>query len=370
MNNLREGFDFNVALENDINDNIDIFSNRVIYNSMIDGIKKIFKKYNKLKILNININIFVDNDLNTIIINVYKDKEVKLSISINNVNNKFIMDINETLSDITLGGLLGNNGKINICKDIINFSKDYLNFDKIEIGIIVQNDNIYKFNNLHTCTLNSNNLYFIKNIIKFADIVFKISNSMQSYNYNPIRNLNFFIDHAWKYMAYRDIRPNELKSIINYINKHYISPGAFIFMKYDEDINNLKDLNTLFSNGFDVIRFNDNDINYDKNDVNITESDIWLVCRNVIKNKTKKLNNLIELVTNLYNNTTNINKLYSRLALGIICLPNYSNTILSNITNYNKNITFNSDIFKAYYNKIHDDIVQHGPIYQTIRENI
>ena len=365
MFNLSEGFDFNVALENDINDTIDTLSNNLVYTSMISGIEKIFKKYN---FKNNNNNIFVDNDLNAIIINVQKDKEVRLSISISNVNDKFIMDINETLTDITLGGLLGNNGKINICKDIINYSKEQLKFDKIEIGIIIQNDNIYKFNNLNTCTLNSNDLYFIKNTIKFADIVFKISNNMQSYNYNPIINLNFIIDHAWKYMAYRDIKPDELKSIINYINEHYITSNAFIFLKQDEDINNLADLDKSFSNGFDVIRFNDNDINYDINKINIIESDIWLVCRTVIKNKTRKLNNLIEMVTNLYNNTTNITKLYSRLALGIICLPNYSNTILSNITNYNKNITFNSDIFKAYYNKIHDDIVQHGLIYQTIRK--
>jgi len=87
MFNLSEGFDFNVALENDT---IDTLSNNLVYTSMISGIEKIFKKYN------------------------FK----------NNNNNIFVMDINETLTDITLGGLLGNNGKINICKDIINYSKE------------------------------------------------------------------------------------------------------------------------------------------------------------------------------------------------------------------------------------------------------
>lgn len=47
------------------------------------------------------------------------------------------------------------------------------------------------------------------------------------------------------------------------------------------------------------------------------------------------------------------------------CSNNVINAIL-----FNTQIKVDLDIFKAYYNKIIDDIIQHGPIYQIMKNTI
>lgn len=364
MDNILKGFDFNDALENDINDNIGSLSKQNMYNFQIDEIKQIFKKYGFK-------NIIIDIVTNIISIKIYYRNNIIICINNNIVNNKLIIDIDQTMSYIRPQFFSGDN-KINICKELIDCNKRYFVFDKIEIGIyfIQFNEHISKFNNLPTYTLYEDDLYFINSFIKIGcDVVYKKQVPLGSNKFCPLKNENIII--LYDYEEGKTISRSELKNVINYIDKHYMNQNTLMFMTHYRKyiIYTIDDFDNQFFNGFNLFKFNDKYIKYDKNNVKITDNDIQLVCKNVL-NKHGEESGFKKITSTLGNTPAGINKLYSRLALGFIFTNIMSDKINSDIITFNKNIKFDIDIFKAYYNKIHDDIVNHGIIYKAIKKYI
>lgn len=359
MVKLLEGFDFNDALENDINvadDNINQITQQIYINEILNIFKNyMFTKVIINKINNTNIIITANFKNETFCININNEDD-KLIICHKNYNNYFVTIVNNKVIPHRI---------INVCKDLIKCNKQFFISNKVEVELCIDfNTEISKFNNLFTYILNNNDLYFINEFIKIGcDVVYK--KYISTNNFQPLKNENIII-------LYEDnsIPLTELKNVINYIDEHYMAPDTFMFISYYniKQIYNIDDFDKYFFNGPNLIKFNDNYISYDKNNVKVNSTDIQLVCRNVIE-PVKKESGLKKIISKIGNNPEGIAKFYSRAVLSIIMLFNYNvNTFINNIIVYNKNIKFDPDIFKAYYNKIHDDIVQHGLIYQTIRK--
>lgn len=369
---LTEGFDFNSALQNDISDTIDNTYNQQINNNINYTIEDLIKKYKIIQKFNINIG------TNNISINYYCGKGNKGHISITNVKNKLILDFKQELDEddsIELSII----DKVSFLKNLIKYTKIYYISDKIEVCLYI-NYRQYKqeFNNLYTISFNIDNLYFIHEFIKDGiDVVYKdlnkpknklfpfLNNSKNKFSTLKNKNIHiYYIDNA------RDIKleHDELKNVLQYINEHYMSSKTFMFITYGYNYHdNIKDFNNYFFSHIDLnCKFNDNYISYDENEVKITETDVLLVCKHIItaNSVTKKESGLKKIISNV----SSIPKLYSRLVLGMLCLNIFQNydVLIDIMINANKYHDIKLDIFKAYYNKIIDNIIQHGFIYQTM----
>lgn len=366
MFKLLEGFDFNDALENnDIISDANVIYNQVSMSIYRDEIINIFKIYNYN-------NITIDTNIKNKISIEWYVKYMNYCIDITNIDDKLIIYINNYSEHSVkiVGDEIIPPKIINICKEIIKCTKYFFMTTKVEVVLCEDfNTDISKFNNLPTVTLGITELYFINEFIKLNyDVVFKLNESTK---YSIFKNKNIII----KYFPDNYIKQTELSKTIQYINEHYISPKTFMFLILNYDYNNIKDFNNYFFTHIDLIsRFNDNYIAYDKNNVNITKNDILFVYKNIINtsSRVKKEVGFKKIISKLNDTTNNsIAKFYSRLALGIMCMNigDCSNNVINAIL-FNTQIKVDLDIFKAYYNKIIDDIIQHGPIYQIMKNTI
>ena len=378
---IKEGFDFNDAIEDSQNDNnttLNDISNKLQFDNAIVNLRSIIKTtpYN-------NSEIKVFNDKQCIVIDFYKtpnkpplESGISIMFIIENDNIQlYYVKHNDYMRD-----------DINV---ITKISISFLQYLMSEFNI--KNYKIYIVKYVWDTRLFVNHL----NNYKTLQITYKESKFLLDMINNGFTNIQYIIDKTGVNALSYDhtfIKPEKVGNIIftnsndgnseniytldisklfDYITTHDILPekGYVLFDKMliattiTDDV--IKYLNLIAT-----CKFNDNaTINASQNiNVKITKADVKRVIDNVMYvSKSKENNGILKITQAIKDNASH--KLYARLVLSAI-ISGDIDKILNRYEDFNKFVEIDVTTLKVYYNYVIDDIKNNGPIYNSILSNL
>lgn len=378
---IKEGFDFNNAIEDSLNDNnttLNDISNKLQFDTAIVKLRSIIKvtSYN-----NSEINVFNDNQC--IVIKFYKTPQKPLlenSISImflikNDNIQVYYQKYNDYMSDDM-------NVVTKITISFLQYLMDVFNIKKHEIYIVKQ---------VWDTRLFVNHL----NNYKTLQITYKESKFLLDMINNGFTNIHYIVDKAGVNALSYDvtfIKPENIGNIIftnsndgnseniytldisklfDYITTHDILPekGYVLFNKM-LIATTIKDEVIKYLNLIATCKFNDNaTINASQNiKVKITKDDVKRVIDNVMYvSKFKENKGILKITQAIKDNASH--KLYARLVLSAI-LSGDIDKILNQYEDFNKFVEIDVTTLKVYYNYVIEDIKNNGPIYNLILSNL
>lgn len=378
---IKEGFDFNNAIEDSLNDNnttLNDISNKLQFDNAIVKLRSIIKvtSYN-------NSEIKVFNDKQCIVIDFYKTPNkppLENSISIMFlIKNDNIQVYYQKYNDYTSDDM---NVVTKITISFLQYLMDVFNIKKHEIYIVKQ---------VWDTRLFVNHL----NNYKTLQITYKESKFLLDMINNGFTNIHYIVDKARVNALSYDvtfIKPENIGNIIftnsndgnsekiytldisklfDYITTHDILPekGYVLFDKMLIDTT-ITDEVIKYLNLIATCKFNDNaTINASQNiKVKITKDDVKRVIDNVMNvPKYKENKGILKITQAIKDNASH--KLYARLVLSAI-ISGDIDTVLNQYKDFNKFVKVDVTTLKVYYNYVIDDIKNNGPIYNLILSNL
>lgn len=381
INLLHEGFDFNDAIEDSLNDNnttLNDISNKLQLDNAIVKLRSIIKitSYN-------NSEIKVFNDKQCIVIDFYKtpnkpplENSISIMFLIKNDNIQvYYQKYNDYMSDDM-------NVVTKITISFLQYLMDVFNIKKHEIYIVKQ---------VWDTRLFVNHL----NNYKTLQITYKESKFLLDMINNGFTNIHYIVDKAGVNALSYDvtfIKPENIGNIIftnsndgnsekiytldisklfDYITTHDILPekGYVLFNKM-LIATTITDEVIKYLNLIATCKFNDNaTINASQNiKVKITKDDVKRVIDNVMYvSKFKENKGILKITQAIKDNASH--KLYARLVLSAI-LSGDIDKILNQYEDFNKFVEIDVTTLKVYYNYVIEDIKNNGPIYNLILSNL
>lgn len=381
INLLHEGFDFNDAIEDSLNDNnttLNDISNKLQFDNAIVKLRSIIKitSYN-------NSEIKVFNDKQCIVIDFYKtpnkpplENSISIMFLIKNDNIQvYYQKYNDYMSDDM-------NVVTKITISFLQYLMDVFNIKKHEIYIVKQ---------VWDTRLFVNHL----NNYKTLQITYKESKFLLDMINNGFTNIHYIVDKAGVNALSYDvtfIKPENIGNIIftnsndgnsekiytldisklfDYITTHDILPekGYVLFNKM-LIATTITDEVIKYLNLIATCKFNDNaTINASQNiKVKITKDDVKRVIDNVMYvSKFKENKGILKITQAIKDNASH--KLYARLVLSAI-LSGDIDKILNQYEDFNKFVEIDVTTLKVYYNYVIEDIKNNGPIYNLILSNL
>lgn len=378
---IKEGFDFNNAIEDSLNDNnttLNDISNKLQFDNAIVKLRSIIKvtSYN-------NSEIKVFNDKQCIVIDFYKtpnkpplENSISIMFLIKNDNIQvYYQKYNDYMSDDM-------NVVTKITISFLQYLMDVFNIKKHEIYIVKQ---------VWDTRLFVNHL----NNYKTLQITYKESKFLLDMINNGFTNIHYIVDKARVNALSYDvtfIKPENIGNIIftnsndgnsekiytldisklfDYITTHDILPekGYVLFDKMLIDTT-ITDEVIKYLNLIATCKFNDNaTINASQNiKVKITKDDVKRVIDNVMNvPKYKENKGILKITQAIKDNASH--KLYARLVLSAI-ISGDIDTVLNQYKDFNKFVKVDVTTLKVYYNYVIDDIKNNGPIYNLILSNL
>lgn len=378
---IKEGFDFNNAIEDSLNDNnttLNDISNKLQFDSAIVKLRSIIKvtSYN-------NSEIKVFNDKQCIVIDFYKtpnkpplENSISIMFLIKNDNIQvYYQKCNDYMSDDM-------NVVTKITISFLQYLMDVFNIKKHEIYIVKQ---------VWDTRLFVNHL----NNYKTLQITYKESKFLLDMINNGFTNIHYIVDKAGVNALSYDvtfIKPENIGNIIftnsndgnsekiytldisklfDYITTHDILPekGYVLFNKM-LIATTITDEVIKYLNLIATCKFNDNaTINASQNiKVKITKDDVKRVIDNVMYvSKFKENKGILKITQAIKDNASH--KLYARLVLSAI-LSGDIDKILNQYEDFNKFVEIDVTTLKVYYNYVIEDIKNNGPIYNLILSNL
>lgn len=381
INLLHEGFDFNDAIEDSLNDNnttLNDISNKLQFDNAIVKLRSIIKitSYN-------NSEIKVFNDKQCIVIDFYKtpnkpplENSISIMFLIKNDNIQvYYQKYNDYMSDDM-------NVVTKITISFLQYLMDVFNIKKHEIYIVKQ---------VWDTRLFVNHL----NNYKTLQITYKESKFLLDMINNGFTNIHYIVDKAGVNALSYDvtfIKPENIGNIIftnsndgnsekiytldisklfDYITTHDILPekGYVLFNKM-LIATTITDEVIKYLNLIATCKFNDNaTINASQNiKVKITKDDVKRVIDNVMYvSKFKENKGILKITQAIKDNASH--KLYARLVLSAI-LSGDIDKILNQYEDFNKFVEIDVTTLKVYYNYVIEDIKNNGPIYNLTLSNL
>lgn len=378
---LKEGFDFNNAIEDSQNDNnttLNDISNKLQFDTAIVKLRSIIKPtpYD-------NSGIGVFNDKQCIIIDFYKtpnkpplENSISIMFLIKNDNIQvYYQKYNDYMSDDM-------NVVTKIIISFLQYLMDAFNIKKHEIYMVKQ---------VWDTRLFVNHL----NNYKTLQITYKESKFLLDMINNGFTNIHYIVDKAGVNALSYDvtfIKPENIGNIIftnsndgnseniytldisklfDYITTHDILPekGYVLFNKM-LIATTITDEVIKYLNLIATCKFNDNaTINASQNiKVKITKDDVKRVIDNVMYvSKFKENKGILKITQAIKDNASH--KLYARLVLSAI-LSGDIDKILNQYEDFNKFVEIDVTTLKVYYNYVIEDIKNNGPIYNLILSNL
>lgn len=381
INLLREGFDFNNAIEDSLNDNnttLNDISNKLQFDNAIVNLRSIIKTspYN-------NSEIKVFNDNQCIVIKFYKtpqkpplENSISIMFLIKNDNIQvYYQKYNDYMHD-----------------DMSVITKITISFLQYLMSAFnIKNHEIYIVKQVWDTRLFVNHL----NNYKTLQITYKESKFLLDMINNGFTNIHYIVDKAGVNALSYDvtfIKPENVGNIIftnsndgnseniytlnisklfDYITTHDILPekGYVLFNKM-LIATTITDKVIKYLNLIATCKFNDNaTINASQNiKVKITKDDVKRVIDNVMYvSKSKENNGILKITQAIKDNASH--KLYARLVLSAI-LSGDIDKILNQYKDFNKFVEIDVTTLKVYYNYVIEDIKNNGPIYNLILSNL
>lgn len=377
---IKEGFDFNNAIEDSQNGNntLNDISNKLQFDTAIVKLHSIIKStpYN-----NSEINVFNDNQC--IVIKFYKtpqkpplENSISIMFLIKNDNiqvyyQKYNDYMHDDMSVIT-----------KIIISFLQYLMDVFNIKKHEIYIVKQ---------VWDTRLFVNNL----NNYKTLQITYKESKFLLDMINNGFTNIHYIVDKVGVNALSYDvtfIKPENVGNIIftnsndgnseniytlnisklfDYITTHDILPekGYVLFNKM-LIATTITDEVIKYLNLIATCKFNDNaTVSASQNiNVKITKDDVKRVIDNVMYvSKFKENKGILKITQAIKDNASH--KLYARLVLSAI-LSGDIDKILNQYEDFNKFVEIDVTTLKVYYNYVIEDIKNNGPIYNLILSNL
>lgn len=377
---IKEGFDFNDAIEDsqNYNNTLNDISNKLQFDNAIVKLHSIIKStpYN-----NSEINVFNDNQC--IVIKFYKtpqkpplENSISIMFLIKNDNiqvyyQKYNDYMHDDMSVIT-----------KIIISFLQYLMDVFNIKKHEIYIVKQVWDTRLFvnhlNNYKTLQLTYKESKFLLDMINngFTNIhyiVDKAGVNALSYDVTFIKleNVGNIIFTNSNDGNSENIYTLNISKLFDYITTHDILPekGYVLFNKM-LIATTITDEVIKYLNLIATCKFNDNaTINASQNiKVKITKDDVKRVIDNVMYvSKSKENNGILKITQAIKDNASH--KLYARLVLSAI-LSGDIDKILNQYKDFNKFVEIDVTTLKVYYNYVIDDIKNNGPIYNLILSNL
>lgn len=377
---IKEGFDFNNAIEDSQNDNntLNDISNKLQFDNAIVKLRSIIKTtpYN-----NSEIKVFTDKQC--IIINFYNipnntelDNNISIMFIIENDNIQvYYQKFNDYMSD-----------DMSI---ITKITITFLQYLMSEFNI--KNHKIYIVKYAWDTRLFVNHL----NNYKTIKTTYKESKFLLDMINNGFTNIQYIIDKSGSSALSYDntfIKPENIGNIVftnsnegnsekiytldisklfNYITTYDILPekGYVLFDKM-QIATTITDEVIKYLNLIATCKFNDNaTINASQNiKVKITKDDVKRVIDNVMNvPKYKENKGILKITQAIKDNASH--KLYARLVLSAI-LSGDIDKILNQYEDFNKFVDIDVTTLKVYYNYVIEDIKNNGPIYNLILSNL
>lgn len=380
INLLKEGFNFNNAIEDSLNDNntLNDISNKLQFDNAIVNLRSIIKTtpYN-------NSDIEVFNDKHCIAIDFYNTPDkthlqnsISIMFIIENDNiqvyyakyNNYILDDMNVITKITIS--------------FLQYLMSEFNIKNHEIYIVKQvwetRLSACPLNNYKTINMSYKESKFLLDMINngFTNIQYVVDESAisaLSYDHTFIKpeNVGNIIFTNSNDVNSDDIYTLDMSKLFDYITTHDMLPvkGYVLFdkMLIAKTLTNdvIKYLNLIAT-----CKFNDNaTIRASQNiKVKITKADVKRVMDNVMYVPKSKENKGILKITQVIKDNAS-HKLYARLVLSAIISGNID-TILNEYDDFNMFIEIDVTTLKVYYNYVIDDIKNNGPIYNLILSSL
>ena len=378
---IKEGFDFNNAIEDSLNDNnttLNDISNKLQFDNAIVNLRSIIKttpyKHSEIEVF---------NDNQCIVIKFY-DTPNKTQLN-NSISIMFIIE-NDTIQVyyVKYNDYMPDDMDI-ITKITISFLQQLINEFNIKNYKIYIVKQVWEtrlsacpLNNYKTIKISYKETKFLLDMINngFTDIQYVVDKSgigALSYDHTFIKpeNVGNIIFTNSNEANSDDIYTLDISKLFDYITTHNILPekGYVLFDKMlitkfitDEVIKYLNLIATC--------KFNDNaTISASQNvKVKITKDDVKRVIDNVMYvPKFKENKGILKITQAIKDNASH--KLYARLVLSAI-LSGDIDKILNQYEDFNKFVEIDVTTLKVYYNHVIDDIKNNGPIYNLILSNL